>query len=321
MLVPIPISLRRAILALAAAMALALGPGGARAYDLPLVNLGATSFLDGLVPGPGLYLNVYDQAYGARRFADKSGGRLPLPRQDIDVLAVLTQTYWVTPFKVGDGWLAFSAVLPVVPMITTDDGLGGAALSAQGGVGDLFLGIAWQGAPVMGPDGPRFAQRLEFDVIAPVGAYDPDVAINPGGNAWSLNPHWDATYFVTPETSVSTRIHWLYTYTNDDPTVAYGPAAGSMKPGQAVHANLSVEQKVRPDLWLGLNGYALKQYTDTRIDGADAPGRRERVFAIGPGALYAVDDRTALFANLYVEAGAENRSQGMRLNLRFAHRF
>lgn len=304
-----------------AALALFICATDAGAYDLPLVNLGGTSFLDGLAPGPGLYLNSYNQFYTAHRFTDASGDRLPLPKQEIDVFATLTQAYWVTPVKVGGGWLALSAVLPVVPLVHTDDGLGGAALGAQGGVGDLFLGVAWQGEPVMGPEGMRLGQRFEFDVIAPVGSYDPALAINPGSNFWSLNPHWDVTYFVTPETSVSARLHWLCNFTNDDPSIAYGPGVSKVKAGQAFHANFSIERAVAADLWLGLNGYALKQVTDTRIDGEPTAGSRERVFALGPGALYAIDDKASVFANLYFETGAENRSQGLRLNLRLARGF
>jgi hypothetical protein len=313
-------SWRFALLALAAVIGLHRVPD-ARAYDLPLLNLGGTSFLDGLVSGPGLYLNSYNQVYSATRFKDGSGNRLSLPKQEIDVFATLTQTYWVTPVKVGDGWLALSAVLPIVPLVRTEDGLGGAALGAQGGVGDLFLGLAWQGEPVMGANGPVFSQRIEFDVIAPIGSYDPSRAINPGSNFFALNPHWDITYFVTPKVSVSARLHWLYNFSNDDPSVSYGPGVSTVQAGSAVHANLSIERAMAPGLWLGLNGYALEQINDTRIDGEKVSGRRERVFAIGPGALYALDEKAVLFTNVYVETGAKNRSEGFRINMRLARQF
>ena len=37
---------------------------------------------------------------------------------------------------------------------------------------------------------------------------------------------------------------------------------------------------------MGLNGYWLKQVTDTEVDGEKVKGRREQVWAIGPGAMY-----------------------------------
>ena len=74
-------------------------------------------------------------------------------------------------------------------------------------------------------------------------------------------------------------------------------------------------------LRLGINGYYLKQITDTEVDDEDLSGRKEEVFGIGPGLVWHASGDTHLFANLYFETAAENRPEGTRLNLRLVHHF
>jgi hypothetical protein len=71
---------------------------------------------------------------------------------------------------------------------------------------------------------------------------------------------------------------------------------------------------------IGLNGYGLKQITDTRIDGHDVSGRREKVKAIGPGFLYAFNHQNVVSVNSYFEQGAENRTEGNKLVINFLHK-
>ncbi|MNU01257.1 hypothetical protein D3C72_2446010 [compost metagenome] len=67
-------------------------------------------------------------------------------------------------------------------------------------------------------------------------------------------------------------------------------------------------------------GYQLKQISDDRIDGHRQTDSREQVVGIGPGVMYQQGKQT-LLANLYFESGAENRSQGTQLTLRYLHAF
>ncbi|MHC5350375.1 SphA family protein [Metapseudomonas furukawaii] len=292
-----------------------------QAYDLPVVNLGLTTFLDGGLPaGPGWYIQQYFQDYRADHLKDQRGDDLPLPRQDLHYQVAVTQLSYLSDLRLGNASLGLNAVLPVVTRMDLDDGLNNAALKAQDGVGDLLVGPFIQFDPIMGPDGPRFVHRIELQVNLPTGKYDEDQAINPGANAWSFNPYWAATYWFTPKWSASLRAHYLYNGKNEDPNYSYG-GADDLQAGQAVHANFATEYAVTPQLRLGINGYWLNQFTDTKIDGHEVSGRRERVWAIGPGAMYSFSQEDHLVVNAYVEQDVENRPEGSRVQVRYVHHF
>lgn len=292
-----------------------------QAYDLPVVNLGLTTFLDGGLPaGPGWYIQQYFQDYRADHLKDQRGDDLPLPRQDLHYQVAVTQLSYLSDLRLGNASLGLNAVLPVVTRMDLDDGLNNAALKAQDGVGDLLVGPFIQFDPIMGPDGPRFVHRIELQVNLPTGKYDEDQAINPGANAWSFNPYWAATYWFTPKWSASLRAHYLYNGKNEAPNYSYG-GADDIQAGQAVHANFATEYAVTPQLRLGINGYWLNQFTDTRIDGHEVSGRRERVWAIGPGAMYSFSQEDHLVVNAYFEQDVENRPEGSRVQVRYVHHF
>jgi len=65
----------------------------------------------------------------------------------------------------------------------------------------------------------------------------------------------------------------LWNDENDDP----GSGFNTLQAGQAVHLNYATEYEVLPKhLRLGINGYYLKQVTDTKINGSNVSGRREQ---------------------------------------------
>lgn len=293
----------------------------AQAYDLPVVNLGLTSFLDGGLPaGPGWYLQEYFQNYSADRLRDKNGKDIGLPKQNLDYQVSVTQLSYLSNIRLGNASLGLNTLLPIVTRMRLDDGLNNAALKAQSGMGDLLIGPFIQFDPIMGPDGPRFVQRIELQVNLPTGEYDPKKDVNPGNNAWSFDPYWAATYWFTPKWTASVRAHYLYNGKNNDPGQAFGDV-DDIQAGQALHANFATEYAVTDHLRLGINGYWLKQITDTQVDGHDVAGRREKVWAVGPGAMYSFSPNDHLFANAYFEQDVENRPDGTRLQVRYVHHF
>jgi hypothetical protein len=299
-----------------------------QAYDLPAVNLGFTSFLDGGPPaGPGIYFAEYIQHWTSEHFTDKDGhGALPsFANEDLDAWISLTQFLYQSDQAVllGGKW-GLDVIIPVVA-VDLDYGVSVPAFPQDNGtgVGDILIGPYLQWDPVMGKNGPIFMHRIEFQMIFPTGEYCEDKEINPGSNFFSFNPYWAGTLFVTPRLTASTRIHYLWNSENDDPGRAYqAMGVSDTQAGQAVHANFAMDYEVLKNRFrLGINGYYLEQITDSQMDGHDISGSEEKVLGIGPGMVYHFSQHDHLFCNLYFESDAENRPEGDRLNLRWVHHF
>ena len=296
------------------------------AYDLPAVNLGFTSFLDGAPPsGPGWYVQQYVQLYRNARLKDGNGNDRSLPtpagprKASVDANIGITQlTYQSNQTLLLGGRWGLNLMLPYAGFDLDPGSSPVKANSAN--LGDLLVGPFLQWDPIMGANGPRFVQRIELQMLLPTGAYDADDAINPGSNVFSFDPYWAATFFATPKWTVSWRLHYLWNATNEDPFVLTG--ANDSQAGQAVHLNFATAYEVLPKrLRIGINGYFLKEVTDNRLDGHRIHNSREQVLGIGPGLVYHISPDDHLFFNAYWETEAENRPEGDRFNLRYVHHF
>ncbi|MCZ7592950.1 MAG: transporter [Kiritimatiellae bacterium] len=296
-----------------AAAALMTQPSAA--YDQPAVNLGFTSFLDGGPPaGPGWYFQQYAQFYTSDSFKDFSAPGDP----KVDVWVGLSQLLYQSDQTVlfGGKW-GLDLILPYASFDLSERG---SPLTANSGLGDLLIGPYLQWDPIMGENGPVFMHRIELQTIVPTGDYDEKKAMNAGANVVSLNPYWAATWFAAPRATVSWRIHYLWNDKNDDPNTP-DPEIRDTQAGQAIHANFAADYEVIANkLRVGLNGYYLKQITDSEANGSKVDGK-EQVLGLGPGAIWSFSQNDHLFANVYFETEAENRTEGQRVTLRYVHHF
>lgn len=309
------------LLILSAVIALTVSP--ALAYDLPVVNLGLTSFMDGGPPaGPGFYYTQYVQYYTADKFMDSNGDELPLPDPEVDVWAFLSQFIYQSNQELlfGGKW-GLNLIIPYVSLDAEYGAAGPFPEDNGSGIGDIVVGPFLQWDPIMGKKGPIFMHRIEFQMIFPTGEYDENKELNPGSNFFSFNPYWAGTLFLTPHWTVSTRFHYLWNDENDDPNRGFGSVSDTQA-GQAIHFNLTSAYEVVPKtLRIGVNSYYLKQITDTQVNGHDINDREEQVFGIGPGLLWHISPNSHLFFNAYFETEAENRTEGDRYILRYVHHF
>ena len=140
------------------------GPGGIRiagAYDLPGLNLGLTSFLDGGPPaGPGFYFTQYFNYYHATKLTD-SGGNEVLPAfagETLNVYLFLSQFIYQSNHDVllGGKWgLDF-----ILPVVVTDLSYSTSGPLSPGQRGRARGYSGWAFSPV-GP-GPARLQRPAF---------------------------------------------------------------------------------------------------------------------------------------------------------------
>ena len=304
-------------------------------FDEPPINLGFTSFMDGGPPsGPGWYFSQYMQYWHDNSLTDYRGNDLQIPifgeegvigledDLSLDAWIGLSQFIYQSDQDIfcGGKW-GLNVIVPEV-WLDLDTGSSEFLQENNFGIGDVWVGPYIQWDPVMSDNGPKYMQRVEFQMIFPTGKHDDEYNLNPGSNHFSFDPYWAATYWMTPKWTASWRLHWLWNAKNDDPNQRTYHGADDIQAGQAIHVNFAssyevIEKKLR----LGVNGYYMDQITDNKVDGHDVSNSQEKVLGIGPGLLYSMTPDSHLFFNVYFETMAENRPEGERFNLRYVRHF
>lgn len=294
---------------LVSVMATITGTSHAQQVSLPAINLGETSFLDG-VARPGWLLQETVNYYTADSFKDAGGDEVAAP-QELDVLASITQIAFLSEHKVFGANIGAEVLVPVV---RTDLDLAPGLNTDDWGLGDIIVGpviLQWSDSTLFGRP---YHHRLNLNFTLPTGEYGNRALVNAGSNTISFNPHYAFTWIPSERWEFSGRFHYLWVSENDNPPAGLG--VDTTQAGQALHMNASVSRAISDSVRVGLSGYTLRQISDDRIDGRRVSGSREQVLGIGP-AIRMQLGRSAIFANGYVETAARDRPEGRRFFLRW----
>jgi hypothetical protein len=271
----------------------------------PGVNLGDTSFLDAL-GGPGWLVEEMADGYHSDERADSSGRTTATP--SINSFISLTHAAWTSNRKILHAWYGAEGLV-----------ISGYVHSGiQGSSGGLSTVIV---SPLILQWGERkiglipVYQRVVFDFFLPVGEYQRSSIVNVSSHFFSANPYYAITALPAKHWETSWRIHYLWNAVNHSPPLP--DEVCSTQAGQAVHFNATASRQFPHGVWIGANGYYLKQITDSQVNGAPIADSREQVGAIGPGAVWDLG-QFMLFANAYHELGVVNRPKGEKLVLRIS---
>ncbi len=275
---------------------------------MPPMNLGGTSFMDG-VAGPGtLFEPVIIEHYHASKFVDSKGNVIP-GANSVDAWANLFHVGHITTRRILGGFYGAEFLIPYASVdLKTDFGPKG----KQSGMGDILVSpliLEWPGKKM---GGRPFFSRFSVVFELPTGSYSAARPVNIGSNAGGAFAYYAFTIFPTSKTETSWRINYLWNARNSTPFTALSVA--STQAGQAIHANYAVSYEMSPALRLGLNGYVLQQLTEHRLGTNSIPNSKERVVALGPGAQWSSGLWSA-FANVDFETMARNHPEGYRVNI------
>jgi hypothetical protein len=272
----------------------------------PAVNLGDTSFLDGIA-GPGIVVEEIGDGEQSNELVDGNGHRVSGSGQ-ANSISSLTHIAWISRNRFLGGWYGAEVVVAAAHV-----NAGGAGLKA-GGWGDLTVSpfiLQWNekklGAAL------AFHQRVVLDLDLPTGEYSRNANLNLSRHVFTIHPYYAVTAFALRRTETSWRVHYLWSSKNMEPPTFV--SAQSIQAGQAIHFNATISYEIAKNIWLGSNGYLLEQISDAKVRGVALRSSPEQVGAIGPGMVWQ-HGRWSFYLNGYHEIGAQNRPTGNKLVLR-----
>ena len=270
----------------------------------PTVNLGDTSFLDG-IGGPGVVIEEIGDGAHEGTVVDRAGSTIA-GTGTVNSISQLTHVAWLTHKRVLGGCYGTEVVVAAAHVNAGSAG-------QSGGLGAFTVTPFIRQWSEQKIGNVPIDQRVVFDFDLPVGAYTRSSAVNVGTNTFTVHPYYAITALPAKRIETSWRVHYLWNSTNNSPPYATG--AQSTQAGQAIHFNATTAYNFGKHLWIGPNAYYLRQITDGRVNGIPLRNSPEQVGAIGPGMVWN-SGKWFFYANAYHELGVKNRPEGDKLVLR-----
>ena len=290
------------------------------------LNLGLTSFYDGFGKFDDGFVFIDYGRYELLNQITGSNGRSSPAFSDprIQVGVEVLQGVWVAPVHPFGGGAGLDVVLPVINL-NSSFSQPGVVLHDNGlGIGDLTFGPFYQAKPIIMGGRPVFSWRTEFDVIAPVGAFDGSKDVNQSSGYWSINPYVAMTVLPTPKTEMTARLWYLYNFQTSkapDPPAVPEFTFHNGQAGQAAWINFAASYSVTDKMSLGVNGYYLKQFTNDQVDGMSIAGTEKEELYLGPGAHITISPKNILNINAYLPLETKGLATGPQLNVQYIHPF
>jgi len=264
---------------------------------------GVNTVLTGLLPKPGetRFYN-YTEYYSANAFVG-SDGKAIVPGFQLDVIAeapriVHSWQQTLGPFTVSSGLIA--------PFLRVSVSVPGASQTRYG-LGDLILQPLF-----FGYSSPRhdFFAFVTADVGVPTGRYRRDRVANTSANDVAIWPNVDVTWFPAPGWEFSGSL--LFEFHTKNPATDY-------QSGIVAETDYYLGHAIGSAWHFGVQGYALKQLTDDRVQGVRVlDGFRAQAIGLGPQLRYSPWRGAALVAKYQKEFAVENRPRGQRFWLQFS---
>ncbi|HBO5845099.1 TPA: phenol degradation protein meta [Pseudomonas aeruginosa] len=265
--------------------------------------IGSNTVLSGIIPDRGkTQFYNYSAYYHADKFAGNHGeSAVPGFKADVLVDALRVVHTWDIPS--GPFELASGIVVPFVhSKLSVPVGR-----DSRGGLGDIVLHGLYVGYKK--PETGLFS-FLALDFALPTGSFSENRIANNGLNTYGFMPNVNLTWFPLPRTELSATLGYEINSPNRETNYHSGNVA---------FLDWVAGYSVLPNLQIGLQGYALRQTTDDKLNGEIVgEGFRGQVFAIGPQVRYNFSREAGIILKWQSEFNVRNRPEGDKLWVQFS---
>lgn len=283
-------------LAYVASMAL---PVAATENGLITYPLGVNTVLNGILPQPGaMQFYSYSLYYSADKFTGKNKESL-LPGYKSEVYVEAPRIMYTWGEKIGPFTLSSGVVQPLLHLKVAVPG----ASDSDTAIGDTILQPIYLG---YSNESHTLFAFANIDIGLKNGRYDKNRVSNAGRNVYALIPSLDITWFPTADWELSATNMYEVSSPNHD-TGYHSGAVTSLE--------FLAGYTVAPKWQVGVQGYALKQFSDDKVAGSAIPngGFRGQTMAIGPQLRYDFAPGSGVVIKYQHEFNVKNRSKGDKL--------